>query len=172
MIRSRINFLILLAIASTVTCNSSLFHSGISDVAICDKFDICNIVHNPHWEKNSIEKLCHCPGDSCSAIFSTNDGFSLPINARSQMKFCTPIEELRNDLGVCEDDDTALKISSFYHIDQVKNVSASLLCSCEQNGPIYWKYLSREGKIVEKDEKLFEIIDSFQCSGEKVKKNS
>lgn len=155
------------AAISSVSCDLYLRRSEDSTVAICNQFDICNLVHNPYWGINSVEKLCRCPeGTFCPATFATNDGWSLPVNSRTQMKFCSPIIQLQSQLEACEGEDIALKVRTVYHIDQVKNVSASILCSCEHEGPIYWKYFSRVGKIVEDDEKLFEVTDNFQCTGE------
>lgn len=138
------------------------------DVEICSQFDICNIVHNHYWGMNSVEKLCKCPDETyCPATFSLNDGWSLAVNRRTQMKFCSPIVQLESQLEECGEQEVAIRVRTLYHIDQVKNVSAKILCNCEKEGPIYWRYHSRVGKEVEDDEKLFEIIDNFQCSGEK-----
>lgn len=138
-----------------------------SEVAICSPFDICNLVHNPTWGINSVEKLCKCPeGTFCPATFSKIDGRSLAVNVRTQMKFCSSVHELEAELETCIDDEVAIRVKTVYHIDQVKNVSASLLCNCEYEGPTYWKYHSRVGKAVIDDEKLFEVVDNFKCSGE------
>lgn len=150
----------------SVSCDLYLRRNEDSDVAICSQFDICNIVHNPYWGINSVEKLCRCPeGAFCPATFAVNDGWSLPVNARTQMKFCSPIIQLQSQLDICTEGEIALKVRTVYHIDQVKNVSASLQCSCEHKKLIYWMYHSRLGKIVEDDEKLFVVVDNFQCSG-------
>jgi hypothetical protein len=143
-----------------------LRRSEDSDVTVCEKFDICNLVHNPYWGTNSVEKLCKCPeGTFCPATFTPNDGWSLPVNVRTQMKFCSPIAQLQSQLEPCEDEDIAITVKTFFHIDQVKNVSANILCSCERDVPTYWKYHSRAGRNVVEDEKLFEVVDNFQCSG-------
>lgn len=150
-----------------VTCDSYLRRNEDSDVAICREFDICNLVHKPYWGINSVEKLCKCPENSfCPATFSPNDGFSLAVNLRTQMKFCSPIQDLQTQLETCDADEVAIRVKTVYHIDQVKNVSATILCNCDYEGPTYWKYHSRVGKVVMDDEKLFVVIDNFQCSGE------
>lgn len=161
-------FLALFTIASVVFGNVNLRRREDSEVAICDQFDICNLVYNPYWGFNSVEKICKCPGETfCPATFSQNDGFSLAVNRRTQMKFCSPIEELQAELETCDDEEVAIKVRTVYHIDQVKNVSASILCNCDYDAPTYWKFHSRLGKIVADDEKLFEVVDNFKCSGEK-----
>lgn len=141
--------------------------SDDSNVAICDSFDICNIVHNPFWGSNSVEKLCKCPeGNFCPATFLKNDGYSVSVNVRTQMKFCTPVIQVQAQMEPCGEADIAIRVRTLYHIDQVKNTSASMMCSCEHDGPIYWKYHSRVGRNIVEDEKLFEVVDNFQCSGE------
>lgn len=81
------------------------------------------------------------------------------------MKFCSPIDQLQALLPTCDENAVAVRLRTVYHIDQVKNVSARILCNCDHEGLTYWKYHSRVGKIVEDDEKLFEVFDNFQCSG-------
>jgi protein giant-lens (argos) len=163
----QIFFIALFAAFSLVAGDLYLRRSEDSDVAICSQFDICNLVHNHYWGMNSVEKLCKCPeGTHCPATFSPNDGWSLAVNVRTQMKFCSPIVQLESQLEECGEQEVAIRVRTLYHIDQVKNVSASILCNCEKEGPIYWRYHSRHGKNVEDDEKLFEVVDNFQCSGE------
>lgn len=158
--------LIIFALISSASCNLYARRVEDSDAAICGKFDICNLVHNPTWGINAVEKLCKCPeGTFCPATFSPNDGWSLPVNTRTQMKFCSPIQQLQTQLEPCEKEDIAIELRTLFHVDQVKNITATMLCSCEHGSPIYWKYNSREGKDVVEDEKYSEIIDSFQCSG-------
>jgi hypothetical protein len=136
-------------------------------VTICETFDVCNIVHNHYWGLTEIEKICKCPeGTHCPATFDSYDNRSLPVNIRTQMKFCKPLAELKFQLLDCGEDDAAISVSTMYYVDQVKNKSASLLCNCKYDQPIYWKYHSRFGKIVEEDEKLTEFIDNFQCTRE------
>lgn len=152
---------------SLVSGDVYLRRSEDSEVAVCSEFDICNLVHNPFWGINSVEKLCKCPeGTFCPATFSLTDGASLSVNRRTQMKFCSPIDHLQSKLETCDDDEVAIRLRTVYHIDQVKNVSARILCNCDYDGPTYWKYHSRVGKVVADDEKLFEVVDNFQCSGE------
>lgn len=137
-----------------------------SEVAICEQFDICNLVHNPKFGINSVEKLCKCPdGSFCPTSFSPNDGSILLINSRTQMKFCSPLSELESKLEMCNENEVAIQLKKIYLIDQVQNMSASLLCNCNHDGPNYWKYHSRVGQFVASDEKLFEVLDNYQCSG-------
>lgn len=139
-----------------------------SDEATCNRYDICNLVHNPRWGINSVEKLCKCPNDFfCPATFTPSDGFSLPVNVRTQMKFCSPLMDLEAELEMCDVNDIAIEVRTVYKIDQVKNVSATIKCNCNHDGPNYWRYHSRIGSTVLDDEKLFEVVDNFQCSGEK-----
>lgn len=157
--------LILIA-ASQVACDLYLRRTEDSEVAICEQFDVCNLVHNPLWGINSVEKLCKCrEGHFCPTNFSPNDGRSLPVNARTQMKFCSPVSELQAKLEMCNETEIAIKVKTLYYIDLVQNVSASILCNCNHHGHNYWKYHSRTGKAMPEDDKLFEIFDNFQCSG-------
>lgn len=66
---------------------------------------------------------------------------------------------------MCAAGEIAIRVKTVYLVDKVLNVSASLLCSCNQDRPIYWKYHSRSGQFVEEDQKLFKVYDDFQCSG-------
>lgn len=152
---------------SFVSGDLYLRRSEDSEVAICGRNDICNLVHNPKWGINSVEKLCKCPEETfCPATFSTTDGLSISVNVRTQMKFCSPILDIQSKLEMCDEGEVAIKVKTIYHIDQVKNVSASMECNCNHDdGPTYWRYHSRLGRTLE-DEKLFEVVDNFQCSGE------
>lgn len=149
-----------------VSCDLYLKRIEDTQEAICEQFDICNIVHNHYFGLNSVEKLCKCPeGSFCSASFAKNDPWSLPVNVRTQMKFCSPIQQLQNQLETCVEGEAAIRVQTIYNVDQVKNVSARILCNCEDGEtPNYWKYHSREGKSVVEDEKLFKVIDNFQCA--------
>jgi hypothetical protein len=149
-----------------VSCDSSLARAEDSDVAICGELDICSIVHKPYWGINQVEKFCKCPeGSYCRAKFSNDDEHSLPVNDRTQMKFCSKIIDLEEKIPKCEAGEPAIKIKTVYLIDQVKNVSASWNCNCDSDGPNYWAYKSRVGRIITDDEKLFEVVDNFECSG-------
>lgn len=158
--------LVWLTALSCVSSDLYLRRSEDSEVAICEQFDVCNLVHNPKWGINSVEKLCKCSeGSFCPTNFSPNDGSSLLVNARTQMKFCTPLSELQSELEMCDENEIAIQVKTVYQIDQVQNVSASILCNCNHHGPNYWKYNSRVGQFVAENEKLFEVLDNYQCSG-------
>jgi protein giant-lens (argos) len=156
---------VVLAVFGIVAGDFGLRRSEDNEVAVCGNFDVCNIVYNPYWGSQKVEKICQCPKGFCPATFE-DDNQSLAINVRTQMKFCQPVADLRMDLNDCGEDDDAINVRTIYYIDQVKNVSASLLCNDNHKGPIYWRFHSRLGKIVENDEKLFEIVDNFQSTGE------
>ncbi|CRL01963.1 CLUMA_CG015422, isoform A [Clunio marinus] len=164
---SKILFFVAVAsFLSSASADRYLKRSEDSEISICSEFDICNLVHNPHWGINTVEKLCKCPEETfCPATFSNDDGKSLQVNVRTQMKFCSHVNDIHAGLKPCKDGgDTAIEVRTIYHIDQVKNISAKLLCSCEhKQKPIYWKYQSRVGKTVTEDEDLFEIVDNFEC---------
>lgn len=160
-------YLIFVAFSAITSADLFLRRAEEFEESFCGQSDICNLVHNPRWGLNSVEKLCKCPeGTFCPTNFSPNDGTSLLVNARTQMKFCTPLYEIQSDLEMCIAGSVALRVKTMYLVDVVLNVSASLLCSCSQDGPIYWKYHSRSGQFVEEDQKLFEVYDNFQCSGD------
>lgn len=161
--------LITVLMFSCVSCDLYLKRIEESDVETCGRFDICNIVHKPHWGINSVEKLCRCPeGSFCPATFSNDDKQSLPVNPRTQMKFCTPIDQLYADLQPCEPGEIAIHVSKLYNVtqlDKVLNASSTLQCSCENINPIYWKYNSRYGKSLNENGTLFNIVDNFECTG-------
>lgn len=152
---------------SFVSGDLHLRRSEDSEVTICGRNDICSLVHNPKWGANSVEKLCECPEKPfCPTTYSTTDGLSISVNAWTQMKFCSPILDIQSKLEMCDEGEVAIKVKTIYHIDQVKNVSASMECNCNHDdGPTYWRYHSRLGRTLE-DEKFFEVVDNFQCSGE------
>jgi hypothetical protein len=157
---------LVLCIFAKILCDFNTVQSEDSDVAICGELDICNIVHKPYWGINQVQKLCKCPeGSYCRAKYIPGDEYSLPVNDRTQMKFCSKLIDLEEKLPKCEDGQEAIKVKTLYVIDQVKNVSASLHCICNFDDPVYWAYKSRTGKIVLEDEKLFEVVDNFQCLG-------
>lgn len=167
----KIIFFTLFTIARFAFGDVNLRRNEDSDVKICDRFDICGIVHKPYWGNSVVEKLCKCPKLGleeafCRDTFSQNDGFSLAVNRRTQMKFCSPIRELQAELNTCAGEEVAIKVRTVNYIDQVKNVTASILCNCDYDVPTYWKFHSREGKAMD-DLKLFEDINNFQCSGDK-----
>lgn len=162
-----VSYFFFLAVLSTaVTADLFSRRAEEFEESICGQSDICNIVVNPKWGLNSVEKMCKCPeGTFCPTNFSPNDGTSLLVNTRTQMKFCRPLYEIQSELEMCAPDEVAIRVKTVYLVDKVLNVSASLLCSCNQDRPIYWKYHSRSGQFVEEDQKLFEVYDNFQCSG-------
>lgn len=155
------------AVFGLATGDTGLRRSEDSEATICGTFDVCNIVHSHYWGPTDVEKICKCPNDTlCPATFDHNDNRSLPVNVRTQMKFCRPIAELKFQLTDCGEDDDAISVHTMYYVNEVKNVSANLACNCRHKQPIYWRFHSRVGKAVENDEKLFMVIDNFQCTGE------
>lgn len=163
----KMQILFLFAIFVPVFGDLYLRRNEDSEVAICDTFDVCNIVHHQFWGSDSVEKLCKCPeGSFCPGTFDANDSSSLPVNIRTQMKFCSTISQLEDQLKECENDEDVIKVRTIYHVDQLKNVSASLVCNCWKEKPVYWRFHSRHGRAIEEDEKLFEYVDNFRCSGE------
>lgn len=137
-----------------------------SDIVACGEFNVCNLVYNPYWSINRVEKLCKCAdGVFCPAIYTQNDPRSLPVNSRTQMKFCSSVSEIKKELPDCTSDSIAITVKTVYFMDQVKNVSAEVMCTCNLK-PVYWMYHSRFGKGIPEDETLFEITDNYKCSGE------
>ncbi|XP_070494791.1 U-scoloptoxin(11)-Sm5a-like [Chironomus tepperi] len=159
-----LKYLIFLIFFCNIVCGHELKEkSDNGSVKICGQFDVCNIVYKPYFANNVVETLCKCPeGGYCSPTYD-NDNRSLPINPRTQMKFCEPVHELISKLPECEVGGKALEITKFYYINQIKNISTKLLCGCDKN-PVYWRHHSREGQAVPENEKLFKAFDYFECS--------
>lgn len=156
---------LVLSVSTSVFGASYVKLSDISSTGKCDKFDICNVVHRPYWSKNNVEKLCICPeGTFCPATFSQADQFSLLINSRTQMKFCSPVSTLFAELTPCNESMPALEIKSTFNSTVLSNVSAKLLCACETK-PVYWQYHSRSQKIFHKDDsRAYDIYDRYTCN--------
>jgi hypothetical protein len=163
--------LIFALLFSSVSGDLYLRRKEDSEVAICGQAEICNLVHKPYFGSTLlVDKFCHCPENdknfTCPADFLLNDGYSLPVNQRTQMKFCTPIAQLQLELDECDDEEVAIQVETTFILGSAKNVSAKMLCSCEPERPIYWEFHSRDGKYFKSDEKLFISIYNFKCRGE------
>lgn len=129
----------------------------------CGQYQVCNLVHLPHFGDSEVQKFCNCPQDSyCPTSFSVSDGYSIPINVRTQMKFCRKVEEVFNELPECEEDQPALVVRELFEINKMLNIFAELKCKCDKN-PVYWKHVYRTGNPVNTNEKLFEAIDHYEC---------
>lgn len=159
-------FIIAITVCTLVNGNLFLKNREENEIGQCEKFDICNVVYRPHWGKNIVERLCTCPNSThsdCPADFSREDGQSLLINARTQIKFCSPLEELYSELPECVQNEPAIKKTTYYYVDQIRNITAQILCACNKD-PIYWKYHSRDGFPVKEDEKVFLYYDFYECT--------
>lgn len=129
----------------------------------CGEFQVCNLVHHPHFGYSEVEKFCDCPKDSyCPTAFSVSDGYSIPINVRTQMKFCTKVDEIFKKLPDCEENQPALVIREMFEINKMLNTVAELTCKCDKN-PVYWKHSYRTGNPINSNEKLFEAVDHYEC---------
>lgn len=158
-------FGLLLIFTSFVTGNLSLNTSKDEAVdATCSSYQVCNLVHNTHFDDNFVvEKLCDCPKNSyCPISFSRSDGQSISVNARTQMKFCTKIEDIFKDLPECQENNTALIVREMFEINKMLNIVAELTCKCDKK-PVYWRHIYRSGNPVNSNEKLFEAIDHYEC---------
>lgn len=129
----------------------------------CGRYDVCNIVYKPVYGKNEVEKLCLCPNNTFCPATHGNDHRSLPVNVRTQMKFCYAIEELLSELPACEEGREALKVGKLFYINQVLNKTTTLLCGCNKN-PVYWKYNATDAETVPHYSKLLQTYDYYECA--------
>ncbi|GAB0089627.1 U-scoloptoxin(11)-Sm6a [Sergentomyia squamirostris] len=121
---------------------------------ICEKNSVCGIVHNRFWLPNKHESFCKCSGKPCPVVFS-QDGNFLPINTRSQMRFCEPLE-----LKQCDSGNVSLSIEQRLLPNQKIEHEVRIHCKC--SGHKYWKYFSHAEKHSE-DTQVKVIVDTFQC---------
>lgn len=118
---------------------------------------------------DQVEKRCKCPDETfCPAIYAPSDGWGLTINARTQMKFCSPMSNITTSLNKCHEDDVAISVKTLYHMDSIRNLTVELLCTCPTQEPIYWKYHSRVGETIDEDLNLFQITDNYRCVGKNI----
>lgn len=122
---------------------------------------------------NLIEKFCKCPSHEtfCPVTYQQNDEYAINVNARTQMKFCHPVQQLFDQLKRCEKNETSLSIRTIYQLDLVKNSTVNILCSCWDQKEFgkkfnYWQFISRSGESIDDESNLFEIVDKYQCTGE------
>lgn len=156
------NFLLISVtlVSGDLSLNST---SDETDVKFCEKFQVCNLVHNPYFGNSEVEKFCNCPKETfCPTTFDRYDNKSIPVNGRSQMKFCTKVEEIFKELPECEKDQPSLIIRKMYEITKLINTTAELTCKCNKNY-VYWNHIMRAGSPIIADEKLFMEIDHFEC---------
>lgn len=118
---------------------------------------------------DQVEKRCKCPDETfCPAIYAPSDGWGLTVNARTQMKFCSPMTNITSYLNQCQGDDVAITVKTLYHMDSIRNLTVELHCSCPTQEPIYWKYHSRVGETIDEDLNLFQITDNYRCVGKDI----
>lgn len=118
---------------------------------------------------DQVEKRCKCPDETfCPAIYAPSDGWGLTVNARTQMKFCSPMTNITSYLNQCQGDDVAITVKTLYHMDSIRNLTVELHCSCPTQEPIYWKYHSRVGETIDEDLNLFQITDNYRCVGKSI----
>lgn len=118
----------------------------------------------PYFGKYNVEKFCSCPeGLFCPATFSRDDGQSISVNVRTQMKFCNKVEELFVELPECMEEKASLIVNTMFYVNEVANVSAKVTCKCNKK-PVYWKHIMRSGQPIEEDDRLFQATDHYECS--------
>lgn len=85
------------------------------------------------------------------------------------MKFCKPLAELYQIMNTtCSEIDVPLSVRTWYLLDQVQNITASIHCEIPTDQPIYWRHLkSRQlGYSHSHNEKIFESVDHFKHESE------
>lgn len=137
------------------------------ELPLCNQFDVCKIVHNHYWGQNEVVTSCQCPeGTACLDKFN-EDGMSLKVNHRTQMKFCEKLDDIYGHLKECVDDNItiSLTVRTLYLLDQIQNYTATIHCKIPQNTPIYWRQLQNLEHGLERNENYTEIIEYFkhQC---------
>lgn len=159
----RSSVLLLIIFITCVSTNDIVKYSDDNDLIECEKYDVCNVVTFPYFGKYIVEKFCNCPnGTFCPATFSKEgDGQSLAVNVRTQMKFCTKIVDLFEELPECEMDQPALIINTKLNLTIVTSVVPKLTCKCDKN-PVYWKHILRSGLPI--TDKLFLQSDHYECT--------
>jgi len=88
-----------MTVMSSKTDNTVFIYPGQAlserDLGICEQYSVCNIVHLRFWFPNQVERLCKCPNrGECPWKWNSDNNQTMPLNNRSQLKFCKPINEL------------------------------------------------------------------------------
>lgn len=126
---------------------------------MCDKYAVCNVIHNRHWMPNLIEKICTCANGTCPALYAEkNDESALQINSRTQVRFCEPI----TTLAKCKTNQLAITMKRIYHLDNLSSGKAILHCLCDEHS--YWKFNQSYGDYLDNDKALIEISDDYTCT--------
>jgi hypothetical protein len=143
-------------------------HCEIIQVPTCNEFDVCKIVHNHYWGQNEVVTNCECPtGETCLDKFS-DDGRSLKVNHRTQMKFCRPLNEIYENLNKsCDKEKTSLQVRSLYNRDELLNMTITLQCKVPQDKPIYWKHQNetKHAEEVKNNSNFTEYIEHYLHQG-------
>lgn len=138
-----------------------------------------SLVHKQYWGGTSVEEICKCKKEDvksetfgedlfCEDDFS-DDGRSLYVTARTQMKFCEPLESLYYRFNeTCEEKDFSLSVRTAFLLDKVKNITATLHCPIPPEQRFYWKHLKNRqlGYSDSENDKLFESVDHFKHESE------
>lgn len=154
----------LLILANLVYGNLNLsITSEEPEEKICGKHQVCNLVYSA-FDQSEVEKFCHCPQKPfCPTTFDLSDGYSLSVNRRTQMKFCTKVEDMFKEMENCETGKPSLQVRKMYEINKIIDTKAELKCKCNKN-PIYWTHTMRSGEANSLNEKMFEAIDDYECT--------
>ncbi|XP_054288282.1 uncharacterized protein LOC129003953 [Macrosteles quadrilineatus] len=100
----------------------------------CGTHSVCGVMRLRFWQSPTIYRLCRCvQGDECPWRWgNSTDQYSMPLDNRSQLKFCQRVTEL----GQCSDKRSGMVESSHYEGD-VHNLTTDALCHC--HWPAYWQ---------------------------------
>lgn len=139
-------------------------YSEIAEIQTCNQFDACKIVYNHYWGQNEIVTNCACPkNETCLDKFQ-NDGRSLKVNHRTQIKFCKPLEDIYESLNKsCEEENSSLQVRSLYNQDQLINITITIKCKVMDDKPIYWK--RRNSREIQSAANLTEFVDDYIHQG-------
>lgn len=150
-------------ITSSKTDNAVFIYPGQAkserDLGICEQHSVCNIVHHRFWFPNQVERLCKCPNrEECPWKWSTNDDLSMPLDNRSQLKFCKPINELP-DCTMKSDKSITIKKTREDNNVQIK---AKVHCNCPRHTT--WALIKHEQKDQHNETTDISYVeDLFKC---------
>ncbi|XP_053980345.1 U-scoloptoxin(11)-Sm2a-like isoform X2 [Hylaeus volcanicus] len=134
--------------------------NGESDIHECEINEVCNVIHNRFWVSSLTERLCRCPnGKECPWQWKEQLGnWSLSLNNKSHMEFCTPVTEM----DVCKYENEGIKVygKSNKNNSYLIPYNVTLSCTCPQS--YYWrlkKYVYEENDF---------ITQTFKCIKERM----
>jgi len=150
------------SLTSGNTDNTIFVYPGQSkserDLSICEQYSVCNIVHHRFWFPNQVERLCKCPNrEECPWKWNI-DNYTMPLDNRSQLKFCKPINELPDCTTKSGESITIIKSKE----DNNVQIKAKVNCNCPHH--TNWVLTSHEQTLHHnKTTDISWVKDEFKC---------